>query len=71
MSEILNAIRLKDKLTIAGVMAAVAVILATVVGLLTYFTADRHTHVYDYTLKLEEDGSFTLVGHIQMCTVKG
>ena len=63
MSEILNAIKLKDKLTIAGVMAAVAVILATVVGLLTYFTADRHTHVYDYTLQMEEDGSFTLVGH--------
>lgn len=67
MSEILNAIRLKDKLTIAGVMAAVAVILATVVGLLTHFTADRHTHVYDYTLQLEEDGSFTLKG---LCTVE-
>lgn len=67
MSEILRAIKLKDKLTIAGVMAAVAVILATVVGLLTYFTADRHTHVYDYTLRVEEDGSFTLVG---LCTVE-
>lgn len=67
MSEILNAIRLKDKLTIAGVMAAVAVILATTVGLLTYFTADRHTHVYDYTLQIEEDGSFTLVG---LCNVE-
>ena len=67
MSEILNAIKLKDKLTIAGVMAAVAVILATVVGLLTYFTADRHTHVYDYSLRVEEDGSFTLVG---LCTVE-
>ena len=67
MSEILSAIRLKDKLTIAGVMAAVAVILATVVGLLTYFTADRHTHVYDYTLQMEEDGSFTLVG---LCNVE-
>ena len=61
MSEILNSIRLKDKLTIAGAMAAVAAVLAIVVGLVTYFTADRHTHIYDYTLEME-DGGFNLVG---------
>lgn len=66
MSDILKAVRLKDKLTIAGTMAAIAVVLAVVVGLLTFFTADRHTHIYDYSLKLEEDGSFTLVG---LCNV--
>lgn len=62
MSEILNAIKLKDKVTIVTVMAAFAVLLATCVGLITYFTADRHTHVYDYSLQMEEDGSFSVVG---------
>ena len=65
MSEILNSIRLKDKLTIAGAMAAVAAVLAIVVGLVTHLTADRHTHVYDYSLEIRE-GHFNLTG---VCTV--
>ena len=67
MSEILSAIRLKDKLTIAGVMAAVAAVLAIFVGVFTICTADRHTHKYDFSLQMEEDGSFSLVGN---CSVK-
>ena len=67
MSEILNSIRLKDKLTIAGAMAAVAAVLAIAVGLVTYFTADRHTHVYDYSLVHNEDGTFDLHG---LCNVE-
>ena len=66
MSEILSAIRLKDKLTIAGAMAAVAAILAILVGVLTFCSADRHKHNYDFSLQMEEDGSFSLVG---LCNV--
>ncbi len=62
MSEILSAIRLKDKVTIVTVMAAIAVLLATLVGVLTYVTADRHTHVYDYSLVRGEDGDFEVLG---------
>ena len=67
MSEILSAIRLKDKLTIAGAMAAVAAILAILVGVLTFCSADRHKHNYDFSLQMEEDGSFSLVG---ICNVE-
>lgn len=62
MSEIFNAIKLKNKIAIASSMAVFAVLLATVIGVLTFATADTHTHVYDYSLEMEEDGSFNLVG---------
>ena len=62
MAEILNSIKLKDKITIATVMGVFAIVLATVVGLVTYFTADRHSHVYDYSLVMEADGSFSVRG---------
>ena len=65
MSEILNSIRLKDKITIATAMAALAVILATLIGVMTYCTADRHNHIYEYTLEAKDEG-FNLVG---VCTV--
>ena len=67
MSEIFSSIRLKDKLTIAGAMAAVAVVLATLVGILTFCTADRHTHIYDYALQKNADGGFSVAG---ICTVE-
>jgi len=65
MSEILNSIRLKDKITIATSMAALAIILATLIGVLSYCTADRHDHIYEYTLETT-DGGFNLVG---VCSV--
>lgn len=67
MSEIFNSVRLKNKITIISVLAAFAVILAVTVGILSYVTADRHNHIYDYDLKLNEDGSFSLVG---LCSVE-
>ena len=66
MNEILSAIKLKDKITIAAVMASVALVLAGVVGAITYFTADRHAHVYDYSLQMQDDGSFSVVGVCQV-----
>lgn len=66
MGEILNAIKLKNKITIAALMAVLAVILAVVIGILTFALADRHAHVYEYGLEMDEDGSFDLVG---LCTV--
>lgn len=65
MSEILNSIRLKDKITIATSMVALAIVLATLIGVLSYCTADRHDHIYEYTLETTDEG-FNLVG---VCTV--
>lgn len=47
-------------------MSVFAVLLATTIGVLSFATADRHTHVYDYSLVMDEDGSFDLVG---VCSV--
>ncbi len=66
MSEIFGAIKLKNKITIASSMLVLAVLLTTVIGVLTYVTTDRHTHIYDYTLERAEDGSFSLSG---VCSV--
>ena len=66
MSEIFAAIRLKDKITIASSMVALAIILAVTVGILTSATADIHPHIYDYKLEQREDGGFNVVG---ICTV--
>ena len=65
MSEIFASIKLKEKISIIAPMAALAVILATLIGVLSFCTMDRHTHVYDYTLEADENG-FNLIG---VCTV--
>ena len=62
MSEILSAIRLKDKITIASIMAAFAALLAILVAILSMVTADRHSHIYDYRLEMAKDGSFYVAG---------
>ena len=67
MSEILNSVRLKNKITIISILGAFAVVLAVIIGILGHVTADRHTHIFDYKLELNEDGSFSLVG---LCTVE-
>ena len=67
MSEIMNSVKLKNKITIISVLVGFAVILAVVIGILGNLTADRHNHIYDYNLRLEEDGSFSLVG---LCNVE-
>ena len=61
MSELFNSIKLKEKITIITPMVTLAVILATLIGVLSFYTADRHAHVYDYTLEKNGD-SFTLRG---------
>ena len=61
MSELFNSIKLKEKITIISPMVALAVILATLIGVLSFYTADRHAHVYDYTLEKNGD-EFTLLG---------
>ncbi len=66
MSEIFGSIRLKEKMAILMPMIAFAVILATSVGVVSFCTADRHTHIYDYTLE-KVDGEFVLNG---ICTVE-
>lgn len=65
MSELFGSIRLKDKFTILVPMVALAIVLATLIGVLTFCTADTHTHIYDYKLELV-DGQFNLSG---ICTV--
>ena len=66
MSEIFGAVKLKYKITIASSMAILAVLLAGVIGVLTFVTVDRHTHEYRYSLERMADGSFNLIG---VCSV--
>ena len=66
MSEIFGAVKLKNKITIASSMAVFALVLATVIGVLTLATVDSHTHTYEYRLERAADGSFSLLG---VCSV--
>lgn len=66
MGEIFGAIKLKNKIVIASVMVALAVVLAVTIGILGHSLADRHTHVYTYSLEMTEQGGFNLLG---ICTV--
>ena len=66
MSEIFGAIKLKNKITIASSMLVFAVVLIAITGILSFVTADRHTHIYNYGLEMTDNGSFNLVG---VCTV--
>lgn len=62
MSEILGAVRLKERIIIIVVTLALALLVGGTAGAVTYATTDRHDHGYDYTLEKCEDGSFRLVG---------
>ena len=66
MSEIFGAVKLKNKVAIASIMAVFAVALIASVGILNFVTTDTHTHLYDYTLNKAEDGSFYLLGVCQV-----
>ena len=67
MSEIFSAIKLKNKITIASAMAGFAVVLVTIIGIITACSLDTHNHKYNYKLVMDADGSFTLLG---VCTVR-
>ncbi len=65
MSEILSAIKLKDRIIIVSVLLAFAVVLALVIGAITGATVDPHVHSFKYHIERGEDGSFDYVG---VCT---
>ena len=62
MNEIMGSVRFKDKVTIASVMAGLALVIVVVVALLSGITVDNHKHVYSYALRAGENGGFDLVG---------
>ena len=67
MSEIFSSVNLKNKITIASSLLIFAVVLITVIGIITASSTDIHKHKYDYTLSVNTEGSFELSG---VCTVK-
>lgn len=63
MGEILNAIRLKDRIIIGVVLSVFAVLIAGSAGAITYASINNHNHVYDnYNLEKTEEGDFYFVG---------
>ena len=62
MNEIFGAVKTKNKIVIASSLAAFAVILITVIGILGFVTADTHKHVYEYSLDKSSAGKFSLIG---------
>ena len=62
MSEIFGAVKLKNKIMIVSTMAAFALLLVTVIGVLNLVTVDTHTHDYSYSIDRSEDGNFNLIG---------
>ena len=68
MSEIFSAIRLKDRIIIAVVMSAYALLLVGTAGAVTLAGLQNHVHNYNYHLERSDDGSFDLVG---LCTKSG
>ena len=67
MSEIFSSVNLKNKITIASSLAIFAVVLVTIIGIITISSPDGHKHKFDYTLSVNEQGEFNLSG---VCTVK-
>ncbi len=65
MSEILKAIKTKDKVIIVSAMAVFAILLAVTVGIITAATIDVHNHKFEYHIEKGTDGGFDLVG---ICT---
>ena len=62
MSEILSAVRLKERILIIVITLALALLVGGSAGAVTYATTDRHEHDYKYTLEMSESGEFSLVG---------
>ena len=68
MSEIISAIRLKDRIIIAAIMSAYALLLVGTAGAATFAGLNNHIHDYSYHLEKGDDGDFDLVG---LCTKSG
>ena len=62
MNEILGSVKLKDKITIAVVMTALALVIVLLAALLSGLTIDNHDHKYGFALEMRDDGGFNLVG---------
>lgn len=65
MNQILNAIRLKDRIIIISLMLLFAILLAVGIGAVTAATVEPHRHSFEYHLERGEDGKFDFVG---VCT---
>ncbi len=67
MNEILSVLRLKDRIIIAAVMSAFALLLGGTAGGVSVLTEEHHDHKYEYHLEKAENGGFDFVGE---CTVE-
>ena len=65
MREMLSTLKPKDKVTIVASMSGLALVLMSIILLLTFCSANNHQHEYDYRLE-REDGKFNLVGYCQV-----
>ena len=65
MSEILSAVRLKDKVLIIVLTLVMAIFVGLIAGAVTYATTDRHVHEFEYHLERGADGKFDFVGICQ------
>lgn len=70
MSEIFSAIRLKDRVIIAVLMSAYALLLVGVAGAATVAGLQSHVHDYSFSLNKIEDGEFEIVGTCQVDSCK-
>ncbi len=67
MSEILGAVRLKERILIIVLTLALALFVGGAAGAITYATTDRHVHEYEFHLDRGEDGEFDFIG---VCSVE-
>lgn len=65
MSEILSAVRLKERIIIITLLTTLALLVGGASAAITIATTDRHQHNYEFYLNKCEDSSFEFVG---VCT---
>lgn len=65
MSEILGAVRLKDKILIIVMTLVTALLIGSLAGVVTFATTDRHQHDYVYHMERGADGEFDFIGECQ------
>ena len=61
MNEILSLIKPKERIIIAAALAAFAVILTTVICVVSFSTAEDHVHRYEYHTEVAADGEIDLI----------
>ncbi len=65
MSEILGAVRLKEKILIIVLMLVGALLIGGLAGAVTLATSTEHEHDYIYHMERAKDGAFNFVGKCQ------